>query len=233
MASWPLSWVVMLAAGALSGITALVVAGTSRPRPTTASIAEVMHLELLFGGVLVAVGFGLIGAGRGGRLRPTGPQGATQGVARPILLLVLLAPALVIVHVAATIIVSFMPTPGIGGVGGVLESGVLLLRGWLALLPFGAVGYALGALLRRPMSGLLGAIAFLLVDGLVGTMVSTRLDTWWSPIGNAAAILAASTTPEWARAGVVTMTYVGLALVAAASAAARRPQTADRAADVS
>lgn len=223
MASWPLSWVVVLAAGVLSGITALVVMGTSRPRPTAATITEVMHLELLFGGVLVAVGFGLIGARRGCRVQEVGIVGVPVGMARPILLLLLLAPALAVVHVAATIIVSLAPVSPIVRVGGIADSSVLLLRGWLALLPFGAVGYALGATFRRPASGLLGAIAFILVDGVVGTLVSTRLDIWWSPMGNAAALVGATTGADWTRAGAVTVTYVGVALLAIASAAARRP----------
>lgn len=252
VARWPLAWVTLIAAGILSGITALVGAGASAQGPapgssTTAQIGEVMHLELLFGGILVAVGFGLLGA------KPDRPDGTVdpdirKRLARSIVLLLALAPALVIVHVAATIVVSLAPVawdraggqPGDSSALG--ESTVLLLRGWLALLPFGAVGYALGAALRRPISGLLGATAFLFVDAVAGTVVSTPLETWWSPIGNAAALVGATTISEWVRAAGVTTAYVAasLALIARATAmrqsgllgatiAASRPESAHEA----
>jgi hypothetical protein len=229
IAGRPVSWIVVIAAGVLSGVTAVVVARASALDPARQSrtdwpIADVMQLELLFGGVLVAVGFGLIGASRRSPADPTGGTGVRMRLVRMVLLLFALVPALVVIHAAAIITISVAPGSSIRAADGVAESTVLLLRGWLALLPFGAVGYALGATLRRPMSGLLGAVAILLVDGILGAVVSTRFDIWWSPIGNAAALVGATTGPDWTRAAVVSIAYVGFGLAVVGSInAARRP----------
>jgi hypothetical protein len=148
-------------------------------------------------------------------------------VARLVVLFLVLAPALVIIHVAATAIVSLAhdQTMSTGTLVG--DSSVLLLRGWLALLPFGAIGYVLGAILRRPMAGVSGAIAFLLLEGVAGAVATSDLEGWWSPAGNAAALVGAASEPDRPRAGLVTVAYVSSAVAAASFIVASRRRRLD------
>jgi hypothetical protein len=218
-----LSWVVVLAVTVLSCLT-YVVSQRASERDVPAighvappqSVVDLVNLELLFGGVFVATYAGMLGAKNGPRRRAaTAPYPSRPRLEPLIALMLLFAPGLVLVHLAAyglTFLISApLETAAVTGRSDLTvgETTSILVGGWLALLPFGALGYMTGTALRRPMSGLVIATVFLGVDAAAGTVLP-RIDPWWSPIGNAAALVGATASSAWFSPIVVTVVYVAV-----------------------
>ena len=92
----------------------------------------------------------------------------------------------------------------------------LVVRGWLALLPFAAVAFLVGAATRRRLGGLVAVAAVVLLEQLASTALSPDY-RWWSPFANAAALVGSSTLAEVAEAVLVVGAYVAGSLAIAAT----------------
>jgi hypothetical protein len=92
----------------------------------------------------------------------------------------------------------------------------LVVRGWLALLPFAAVAFLVGAATRRRLGGLVAVAAVVLFEQLASTLLSPD-HRWWSPFANAAALVGSSTLAEVAAAVLIVGAYVAGSLAIAAT----------------